>query len=144
MATRFQVTFDAADPARLGAFWAGALGYKEEDPPGGFASWEDFLTSAGVPQDQWDSGYAVVDPDGWGPRLYFQKVPEGKVAKNRVHLDVNVGGGRGTPMEERRSSVGAEADRLVREGATKLEEVEQQDLYWVVMQDPEGNEFCLQ
>jgi predicted enzyme related to lactoylglutathione lyase len=71
-------------------------------------------------------------------------VPEGKVAKNRVHLDLNVGGGHGTPLEDRKKAVDAQVDRLRGEGATVVRPVEQHDEYWVVMQDPEGNEFCLQ
>ena len=144
MATSVQVTFDCTDPARVGQFWAVALGYKVQDPPEGFSTWEEFLAAQGIPEDQWNSAYAVVDPDGVGPRLYFQKVPEPKTAKNRVHLDLNVGGGRETPMEERKRRVDAEGERLIREGATQLRADEEQGEYWVVMQDPEGNEFCLQ
>ena len=142
--TSIQVTFDCANPELLGEFWARALGYNSEEPPEGFATWEEFLTSIGLPEDQWNSAYAILDPDGAGPRLYFQKVPEGKVAKNRVHLDVNVGGGRGTPLEKRRRTVDAEAERLIGEGATRVRPHEEGEEYWVVMQDPEGNEFCLQ
>jgi hypothetical protein len=146
MATRVQVTFDCADPDRLSRFWASALGYRFPDPPGGFATWEEWLKDMGIPEDEWNSASAVEDSDGVGPRLYFQKVPEGKVAKNRVHLDLNVGGGRGAPMEERRQRIGQEVERLVAEGATVLQpgRVSDKDEYWVVMQDPEGNEFCLQ
>src|SRR6476619_8111832 len=100
MAAAVQVTFDASDPAGLGAFWAELLGYVEQPPPEGFATWpEGFatwpeaLTAGGVPEDQQQSAYAVVDPAGAGPRLFFQRVPEQKTAKNRVHLDVNVGAG---------------------------------------------------
>jgi catechol 2,3-dioxygenase-like lactoylglutathione lyase family enzyme len=144
MATRFQVTFDCADPDALAGFWAAALGYQKQDPPEGFDRWEEFLAAQGVPEDQWSSASAVVDPDGLGPRLYFQQVPEAKVAKNRVHLDVNVGGGPQTPVEERRQRVDAEAERLIREGAKQIRADEEHGEHWVVMQDPEGNEFCLQ
>lgn len=144
MATRVQVVIDCADPDRLATFWASALGYKLQDPPDGFGSWEEFLTKIGVPEDEWNKASAVVDPDGVGPRLYFQRVPEEKAGKNRVHVDVNVGGERGTPIEERRKRVDAEIERLKAEGATVLRPVEEHDEYWVVMQDPEGNEFCLQ
>ena len=99
MAVGLQVSFDASDPARLGAFWAELLGYVEQPPPEGFATWPEALTALGVPEDQQQSAYAVVDPAGAGPRLFFQRVPEQKTAKNRVHLDVNVGAGlaeRGT------------------------------------------------
>src|SRR5690349_1041375 len=116
MATTIQVTFDCADPNRLAQFWAGALGYKLEDPPAGFASWEDWLKANNVPEDDW-AGASVVDPEGKGPRFFFQKVPEGKIVKNRLHLDLSVSGGRGTPPEIRRSRIEAEAARLTGLGA---------------------------
>jgi catechol 2,3-dioxygenase-like lactoylglutathione lyase family enzyme len=144
MATSFQVTLDCADPESLSAFWATALGYQEQDPPPGYASWPEFLTAQGILEDEWNSSSAIVDPEGVGPRLYFQRVPEKKVAKNRVHLDVNVGGGRGTPPDERRRRVEEAAGRLIGAGATRLRSYEEYGQFWVVMQDPEGNEFCLQ
>ncbi len=144
MAVPVQITFDCANPERVGTFWAAVLGYKMQDPPAGHESWEAFLTSIGVPEDQWDKAYAIVDPDGKGPRIYFQKVPEPKTVKNRVHLDVNVGGGHTTPIDERRARVDAAVERLVGLGATRLRPYEESGEYWVVMQDPEGNEFCLQ
>jgi catechol 2,3-dioxygenase-like lactoylglutathione lyase family enzyme len=144
MATQVQVTFDCADPAALSTFWAAALGYRLQDPPEGFATWEAFLTDLGVPEDEWNSASAVVDPDGGGPRLYFQRVPEPKAVKNRVHLDLNVGGPLGTPLDERMAAVGREAKRVIDLGAEMVREVEERGEYWVVMRDPEGNEFCLQ
>jgi glyoxalase superfamily protein len=144
MATNVQVVIDCADPARLAGFWAGALGYAEQSPPPGFASWPEFLTKQGIPESEWNSANAVVDPAGAGPRLFFQRVPEPKTVKNRVHLDLNVGGGRDTPMEARRVAVQAEAERLSSIGATKVRESEVRGEFWIVMQDPEGNEFCVQ
>lgn len=144
MTVGIQVTFDCADPNRLAQFWAGALGYKLQDPPPDYASWEAWLTEVGVPQDQWDTMAAIVDPDDHGPRILFQRVPEGKTVKNRVHLDVNIGGERGTPPHDRRTRVDAAVERLVAQGATKQQAFDQHGDYWVVMQDPEGNEFCLQ
>jgi Glyoxalase-like domain len=144
MATSIQVTFDCADPDRLATFWATALGYQKQDPPEGYATWPAFLAAQGIPEDQWNSANAIVDPEGRGPRIYFQRVPEPKVVKNRVHLDVNVGGGRDVVVEERRVRVNAEVDRLRAAGATQLRPVEERGEYWVVMADPEGNEFCLQ
>ncbi len=143
MATTVQVTFDCADPDRLATFWASALGYRKDDPPEGYESWEAFLKANGVPEE-WNSASAIIDPDGVGPRIYFQRVPEPKTVKNRLHLDVNVGGGRGTPAEERRRRVYAEVDRLAGEGATKMRVHDDDGEFWVVMTDPEGNEFCLQ
>jgi catechol 2,3-dioxygenase-like lactoylglutathione lyase family enzyme len=144
MATQVQVTFDCADPAALSTFWAAALGYRLQDPPEGFATWEAFLTDLGVPEDEWNSASAVVDPDGEGPRLYFQRVPEPKAAKNRVHLDLNVGGPLGTPLDERKAAVDREVKRTIDLGAAVVREVEERGEFWVVMRDPEGNEFCLQ
>jgi hypothetical protein len=120
MATSIQVTFDCADPRRLARFWATVLGYKEQDPPEGYASWESFLAAQGVPEEQWNSANAIIDPDGIGPRIFFQRVPEPKTVKNRVHLDVNVGGNRTTPHDERLRQVNAAAERLIEAGATKL------------------------
>ena len=146
MATPIQVVIDCADPARLSAFWATALHYKLDDPPPGFDSWPDFLRDQGVPESEWNSASAVSDPDGNGPRIFFQRVPEPKRGKNRLHIDVNAGGPRGTPGDERRSRVDAEVERLTGEGATvfKPGEVGRFGEYWVIMQDPEGNEFCVQ
>src|SRR5947207_10244317 len=137
MAIPIQVTFDCADPNRLASFWAAALGYKLQDPPEGYASWPEFLAALGIPEDQWNRASAIVDPDGHGPRIYFQRVPEPKVVKNRMHLDVNVGGGAATPMAERRVRVDAAVERLCSIGATKLRPYEEHEEYWVVMQDPE-------
>jgi hypothetical protein len=139
-----QVVFDCADPARLAAFWATALGYRIPDPPGDFATWPDFLRAQGVPDSEFNSASAVEDPDGAGPRIFFQQVPEPKAGKNRVHLDVNAGGGRGTPEDVRTARVDETVERLVGAGATKVEERSKMGERWVVMQDPEGNEFCVQ
>jgi hypothetical protein len=132
--TGVQITFDCADPGRLAAFWASALGYVIQPPPEGFDSWPAFLTQIGVPEEAWNSRSACVDPEGKGPRLFFQQVPEPKAVKNRVHLDVNVG----------RDRVDAEVERLVGEGASVVGEKSEMGERWVVMADPEGNEFCLQ
>ncbi len=148
MAHRIQVTFDAGDTQALGRFWAVALGYVEQPPPDGYDSWEAWATDLGIPEDEWDTSYAIIDPEGDGPRIFFQKVPEGKSAKNRVHLDVKAGGGRGTPVAERRRNVDAHVQRLTAAGGTVLEVFEPSgnrgDGYWVVMHDPEGNEFCVE
>ena len=147
MATRFSLTFDCSDPDRLTSFWAGALGYQLKDPPEGFDDWEKYFRSIGVPEEELQGATAVylVDPEGVGPQIFFQEVPEGKVVKNRIHLDLHVGGGRGVPLHTRRERVDAEADRLAGLGATRLRVPEEAgvDHYFVVMQDPEGNEFCV-
>ena len=86
----------------------------------------------------------MVDPDGSGPRIYFQQVPEGKRVKNRVHLDLNVGGPRTAAPQERRRRIDAEVDRLVGLKARKVKAVEERGEYFVNMLDPEGNEFDVQ
>ena len=134
----------AADPALLADFWTEALGYIIQPPPPEFASWDDWATAVGIPEENWNDARAIVDPDGAGPRVFIQRVPEGKTAKNRVHLDINVGGGHGTPLDERRSKVDTEVERLTSLGASVAGPVEQRDEYWVVLRDPEGNEFCVQ
>jgi len=144
MAVAIQVTFDCADPSQLARFWVKALDYKLQEPPPGYDNWEALLTKMGVPQDQWNNLVGIVDPDGKGPRILFQRVPEGKTVKNRMHLDVNIGGDAGTPPNERRTPVDAAVEHLMTHGATKLQAFDQHGEYWVVMQDPEGNEFCLQ
>ena len=143
MATRVQVVIDCADPGALARFWALALGYEVQPPPDGFDSWEDALRAWDVPEDQWNSRSAVTDPDGVGPRLFFQQVPEEKVVKNRVHLDINAAEGTTDP-DERRRVIAAEVDRLTEAGASVFRQVEERGEFWVVMQDPEGNEFCVQ
>lgn len=145
MGTSIQLVFDSADPAAMSTFWAAALGYRLQEPPAGFESWEDFLEAQGIPRDRWNDASAIVDPDGSGPRIYFQRVPEPKVAKNRLHMDLNAGGGPAVPLDERRRRVDAEVSRLKELGATdERGAIERDSEYWVRMNDPEGNEFCVQ
>jgi hypothetical protein len=108
---QFQVTFDCAEPERVARFWCEVLGYVVPPPPEGFATWDDFDRSLS-PEDQ-GSWFACIDPSCVGPRLFFQRVPESKTVKNRLHLDISVGGGRAFPIEPRRQRVDAEAERLV-------------------------------
>lgn len=143
MSVQVQVTFDCADPARMAEFWAHALGYKLQDPPEGWDSWEAWASDQGIPEDDFNSMSSVVDPDGKGPRLLFQRVPEGKSAKNRMHLDLNVGIPR-DDAQASRTRVKEAAARLEGLGAAKLREAEERGEFWIVMQDIEGNEFCLQ
>ena len=145
MVTRFQVVFDCADPNRQARFWAEALHYRLPDPPEGFANWDDWARAEGIPEERWNDASAVEDPDRVGPRLFFQKVPEGKVAKNRMHLDLNVSGGPGVAVEDRKVLVNAEVARLTALGADDARgAIEQRGEYWFRMNDPEGNEFCVQ
>jgi Glyoxalase-like domain len=143
VSVQVQVTFDCADPRRMAEFWAHALDYKQQDPPEGWDSWESWARAQGIPEEDLNSMSSVVDPEGHGPRLLFQRVPEGKSVKNRVHLDLNVGIPRDDPKASRARVVEA-SRRLVSLGATKLREAEERGEYWIVMQDVEGNEFCLQ
>ncbi|MFD3917718.1 VOC family protein [Streptomyces sp. NPDC058595] len=145
-----QITIDCADPARLVAFWAEALGYVPEPPPGGHATWREYWTSRGVSDDELPEGAgetaeSIVPPSGVGPRVWFQQVPESKVVKNRVHLDLEVGGGREVPPAVRRERITAKVDRLTAAGATvsRVMDEPDTDYFGIVLQDPEGNEFCV-
>src|ERR1017187_3263674 len=98
MAVSFQLVIDCADPEPLARFWAAALGYELEPPPDGFASWDAYWRDLGVPEDELGTGAdCIVDPGGRGPRIWFQVVPDRKAAKNRLHLDIGVSGGRAVP-----------------------------------------------
>lgn len=142
MSRSFQVTFDALDTGALAAFWSETLGYVLEPPPEGFESWDAFADAVGIPEEDRDQLAAIVDPEGDGPRILIQKVPERKTAKNRCHLDVVVTD-RATEPADRRSAIEAEAERLVGLGATRGKSFDEAIGVWTVMQDPEGNEFCL-
>ncbi|WP_189935981.1 VOC family protein [Streptomyces sulfonofaciens] len=134
----FQVTFDCAEPERVARFWCEVLGYVVS-PPKGFATWDAFDRSR-PPEDR-GSWFACSDPSGAGPRLFFQRVPEGKVVKNRQHLDVRVG--TGLVGEERLAALEAECARLVALGAVRVRLLADDNDSCIVMQDIEGNEFCL-
>jgi len=139
MANRIQVTFDAHEPRMLADFWALALGYVAQPPPEGFDSWEDLGRAIGLAEEEFGDYAALIDPDGAGPRIYFQRVPEGKTAKNRVHLDVSPPGAEPGDWD----AVIAHVRRLTAAGATVLAERHEKVGSCVVMQDPEGNEFCV-
>lgn len=108
------MTFDCRNPGALAEFWAAATGYRKESSP--------------VPGE-----YAVIsDLSGQGPVFWFNKVPEERAGKNRVHVDLNV-----RALED-------EVERLVGLGGVKAQEhVSASGKAWVVMGDPGGNEFCL-
>ena len=136
-----QVTFDCADPRAVGEFWKAVLGYVDPPIPRGFDSWDAF--DASLPVGSRGSTWACQDPDGIGPRLFFQRVSEAKTVKNRLHLDVRVGvgltgGGRVSALE-------AEAARLQTLGALRMHllPADEENEACLVMQDVEGNEFCL-
>ena len=144
MSREIQVTFDCGDPAALAAFWAEVLGYQVQPPPPGFDSWDEALSAMNIPPERRNDASALIDPDGTGPRIFFQRVPEGKTAKNRVHLDVRAasrltGGTRMAALEE-------SCSRLVSLGASRIERHEPAPPLQgghIVLTDPEGNEFCL-
>jgi catechol 2,3-dioxygenase-like lactoylglutathione lyase family enzyme len=114
MATIFtELVVDCHDPATLAAFWQAVLGY------------EVVATS--------DGEIEIGGGPGTGPTLLFQRVPEEKVVKNRLHLDVSPAPG---------SVQAEEVDRVLGLGATPVD-IGQGDVSWVVLADPEGNEFCI-
>ncbi|MFE1250540.1 VOC family protein [Streptomyces sp. NPDC058735] len=145
----FKVVIDANDPHAQADFWAAALHYEAEDNS---ALIEKLLAAGALPTQATAEFHgrlafrdlvAVRHPEdpfeqesgtGLGRRLLFQRVPEEKTAKNRLHLDLHPGPGR---REE-------EVARLERLGARMLRQVAEQGGTWVVMADPEGNEFCVQ
>ena len=140
MATEFQVTIDATDPHVLADWWSEALGWEVEPSDEDFirrmvaeghASEDDTTTHRGVLV--WTLGAALRSPDPGRPRVLFQRVPEEKTVKNRLHLDVRVGPER---WEE-------EVARLVSLGATELWRGTQGPMAWVTLADPQGNEFCV-
>jgi len=143
MALGIQIVYDCSDPQSLSAFYAAALGYKLQGPPEGFATWEAFLTSIRVPEEEWNDGSAVVDPEGKGPRIYFQKMDTPKPSKNRLHLDLNASGGQKVPEAERRRRIDGEVGRILALGlgAKRMSESDDENWYFVTMLDPEGNEF---
>ncbi|QUQ65668.1 VOC family protein [Kutzneria sp. CA-103260] len=136
-----QITFDCAEPERVARFWCEVLGYVAPSPPEGFSSWADFNLT--LPPESRGSWFACSDPTGVGPWLYFQRVPEGKVAKNRVHIDVRAG--VGLAGAERLAALKAESARLVALGAVETQVLvsDDQNESCINMQDVEGNEFCL-
>jgi hypothetical protein len=126
MATRWTLGCDATDPHAIAAFWAFALGYVAE------------------PDYDDPDGASIIDPDGVGPAIGFLRVPEGKMAKNRMHIDIRVAGEPPWDMTERERLIRAKAASLVAAGATTVrKESYGEHLGHVVMLDPEGNEFCV-
>jgi hypothetical protein len=126
MATHWTLGCDAADPHAIAVFWALALGYIAEP---GYAE---------------PDGASIVDPDGVGPAIGFLRVPEGKTAKNKMHIDIRVAGEPPWDMAERERLIRTKAGELTSAGATLVRaESYGEDLDHIVMLDPEGNEFCV-
>ena len=142
--TGLGITFDCADAGLLARFWALALGYRESPPPEGWSSWAAFLTDQQVPVEEWGDGATIKPVSGDGPTISFLSVPEPKVVKNRVHLDVKVSGGRHVEQATREERIRTKATELSRHGASLLDEQHVDGhLDHLVMADPEGNEFCI-
>jgi hypothetical protein len=148
LTSRFQLTIDCQNPHVLVQFWCEALGYVAEDPPPGFADWRTYWQSIGETMPDDDNGVdSIVDPEGNGPRIWFQKVPERKNTKNRLHLDLLVSGPSATcSAKQREALVLAKVARLGELRASVLNQLEGAggpQHFAVVMADPEGNEFCV-
>jgi hypothetical protein len=130
-----QITFDCLDPARVGMFWCAALAYPVPDVEG----WYNFLRSQGRSEEDLNATFAIEDSAGGRPRMFFQRVPEPKSVKNRVHLDLAA---PAASSPGRGEDIDAFVERLTALGAHRLRAVKE-DRYFVVMADPEGNEFCV-
>lgn len=138
------LTFDCGDAAAQARFWALALGYAEAPPPAGWDTWAAFFVDHQVPPDEWGDGAAICDPGGVRPTITFLQVPEPKRAKNRLHLDLKVSGGRHVDAAERTRRIDAKVAELVAAAGSEHERyVVDGWLDHVVMLDPEGNEFCV-
>ncbi|MET9022411.1 VOC family protein [Actinopolymorpha sp. NPDC004070] len=148
MAYDIHIVFDCHDVDRVSRFWLAALeGYNYpgsplDQPPGsppeGFDSWAAFADANGIPEDQRYAVRTIIDTVGGRPDIFFIAVPEDKAVKNRLHLDIKVS--RGLPADQVRMRQDAEAERLVAAGAKVLTRVPDGV---IVMQDVEGNEFCI-
>ncbi|HEX4094734.1 MAG TPA: VOC family protein [Trebonia sp.] len=147
MAVRFQLVINCADPDRMARFWADALGYELEPPPPGFADWDDWRRDMGLLGTVGVGADSIIDPDGSGPRIWFQVVPDGKTVPNRLHVDIHASGGPAVPYTIRRERMVAVARRLCDLGASMIDPGAWKDddattgPYAVAMRDPEGNEF---
>ena len=142
----WQLTIDANDPERLAAFWAQALGWSGTPPTAPENSWwrhyRGRLTGADAFTDR------LFDPEGLRPALWFQRVPEGKAGKNRLHLDLYpTGRDDRLPWGRRVELVEGLVTELTGLGATVVGRVVDDDpadtVFFVTLRDPEGNEFCV-
>lgn len=128
----------------MAEFWAGALGYIVQPPPPGFGTWDDFADSLGIPVEKRNDISAVVDPDGKGPRVLFERWDGGEPNK-RVHIDVNAIADRELGPEEREQRLAGERERLEALGATFHRTTSgMAGESWMEMFDVEGNWFCVQ
>ena len=148
MDTSWQLVVDCTDPQTMVEFWSQALHYIPEPPPAPHATWHAYWQFMGVPAEELEPEAgelpeSIIDPIGHGPRWWFQQVPERKSIKNRLHIDLRVGGGRGVDFETRKARVSQESERLVALGAQIRHVMDraEMDHFAVCMSDPEGNEF---
>jgi len=151
----WQLTIDANDPAALARFWAQALGYQPVPPTEPQTTWNAHYRArlgedSGDSRDSRDAAFddRLFDPAGLRPPIWFQEVPEAKAGKNRLHLDLYpTGRDNALAMERRIEIVEAKAAELIRLGASVERRGRHDDpedpIYYVVMHDPEGNEFCV-
>ena len=144
--TFWQLALDANDPVRLARFWAAALGYRPVPPPDSDTTWDRHYRARLGSDAQFDD--RIFDPEGRRPPIWFQEVPEQKAGKNRLHLDLYpTGRDDSMSMERRIEVVEARVADLVGLGAAVARRTEGSDpdeaFYYVVMHDPEGNEFCV-
>jgi hypothetical protein len=143
MSHSLQIVIACEDPSRLSEFWAPALGYIPEPPPEGFETWDAFADAVGIPAEMRNDIGAVVDPEGLGPRLLFERYDGGQ-PNQRLHFDVNVIRDR-VDEEDRKALLAEERTRLEALGATfKREATGIAGEYWIELFDPEGNWFCVQ
>lgn len=148
MSLSFQITIDCHDPSRLVNFWREALGYEDEPPPAGSNTWRDWYIAVGVPESELGEGDCLDrlrDPAGFGPKIWFQPVPEAKTIKNRIHFDLRTSDGREMSPERRREAITTRAVELVAAGAVWIRELSEVEggIGGQLLQDPEGNEFCI-
>ncbi|WP_152347916.1 VOC family protein [Brevibacterium sp. CFH 10365] len=152
MSRTVQITIDCHDPERLARFWAEALGYIIPGPPGvrlgededPITAWKEFIADLGIELGPENMRAAIDDPEEVGPRVFFQTVPEAKTVKNRMHLDVRAA--PGLDGDERMDALETECTRLTELGGSRLRRVDPDpplEHGFIVMTDPEGNEFCL-
>lgn len=114
MSSRFtELSVDCHDPARLAEFWCAVLGWRVEDDT--------------------EPGFVEIAGDEPGPTILFAQVPEPKTVKNRLHIDVS-------PRDREQA---AEVERILGLGACRVDVGQGEDVTWVVLADPEGNEFCV-
>jgi hypothetical protein len=142
----WQLTIDASDPALLARFWARALGYQAVPPKEPDTTWHQHYRTRLGDEAAFDD--RLFDPAGLRPPIWFQQVPETKAGKNRLHLDLYpTGRDNALPQERRIEIVDAKVADLVGLGASVERRVRDDDpddpIYYAVMNDPEGNEFCV-